>query len=100
MRGPLAQRVERRAFNPGVGGSSPSGPTRPAPSAALEPPTLRISVLLLFCNPLRVLDHLGHSAHGLILHPSQDVCVDRQGKRWRRMSEAFLYESFRLVVAA
>ena len=23
----LAQRVERRAFNPGVGGSSPSGPT-------------------------------------------------------------------------
>ena len=28
MRGPLAQRAERRAFNPGVGGSSPSGPTR------------------------------------------------------------------------
>ena len=25
--GPLAQRAERRAFNPGVGGSSPSGPT-------------------------------------------------------------------------
>lgn len=25
--GPLAQRAERRAFNPGVGGSSPSRPT-------------------------------------------------------------------------
>ena len=27
IRGPLAQRAERRAFNPGVGGSSPSRPT-------------------------------------------------------------------------
>lgn len=38
--GPLAQRVERRAFNPRVGGSSPSGPTSPRHPGKVSAPVL------------------------------------------------------------